>query len=722
VAKKKKNRNLKNKKEKKFFLSFLPEETKRWILGALMFLGSVIVALGFFDKAGIVGEILKDRLFFLMGRGAFLVPFIFALSAFWCFVSEPEDAPKKVSLKLIGLGTFILILGLCGFLGIFKETLRYGGWFGYIISRPFLKFFGVLASQIIFLTSFFLSLLIFRQILSPLEKKASEVRPLDEIQGKVKEPLIKKFFTPRFRITKVEPEIREAPAPPPLSKEISSSEKELEKEVFDRRSEFKPFPVALLEGDKGRPDSGNIKENSLIVKKTLENFGIEVVMGEVNIGPTVTQYTLRPGEGVKLSRITGLSNNLALALAAHPIRIEAPIPGKSLVGIEVPNKTRTRVRLKTLVGYLEFSGSSSSFDFILGRDVSGGPVLANLARLPHLLVAGSTGSGKTIFLNSLILSLLYQNGPDTLRFILIDPKRVEFPIYNGIPHLLCPVILNVSQTVNVLKWLIGEMERRFDVLSEFKMRDINFYNLHLLKEHPDSLKPMPYIVVIIDELADLMAARGRDVEAGIVRLAQMARAVGIHLVVATQRPSVDIITGLIKANIVARVSFQVASQVDSRTVLDMAGAEKLLGWGDMLYICAEITRPKRIQGAYVSEKEIKKVIKYIRSEAEKKGLEVLEEEEGLKQALEESLGPERDFKWGYEKDSLYEEAKQVVILAGKASASLLQRKLQVGYPRAARLIDALEEEGVIGPQDGTKPREVYVKRDYDIGQEEEGQF
>ena len=429
-------------------------------------------------------------------------------------------------------------------------------------------------------------------------------------------------------------------------------------------------------------------------------------MSEVNIGPTVTQYTLKPAEGIKLSKITTLSNDLSLALAAHPLRIEAPIPGRSLVGVEVPNKIRCQVRLRNLIDNQDFKNQRYNLPLCLGRDVAGNPVYADIAKMPHLLVAGSTGAGKTIFLNSLILSLLYRNPLKILRLILIDPKRVEFSAYADLPYLLCPVIYDAQKTVNALQWLTKEMERRFDILSQEKVRDILSYNNKVLKEERD---PLPYIVLVIDELADLMAAKGREIEAGIVRLAQMARAVGIHLVVATQRPSVEIITGLIKANITSRITFQVASQVDSRTVLDMAGAEKLLGLGDLLYLSAEVTKPKRIQGAFASDKEVKRVVHWIKG---KFADPELFQENHLAKDLEVSLeAPAADFDAfaGGGEDLLYEEARKVVTESKKASASLLQRRLRIGYARAARLIDMLEERGVVGPGEGAKPREVYAK-------------
>jgi S-DNA-T family DNA segregation ATPase FtsK/SpoIIIE len=339
----------------------------------------------------------------------------------------------------------------------------------------------------------------------------------------------------------------------------------------------------------------------------------------------------------------------------------------------------------------------------LGRDVSGNPVFADLAKMPHLLVCGATGTGKTLFLNSLILSLVYRNSPKILKFILVDPKRVEFPIYSDLPHNLTNVIFDVQKTINALRWLVEEMERRFDVLAKFKTRDIfSFNKISLEKKIP----PMPYILLIIDELADLMAARGKEIEAAIVRLAQMARAVGIHLVLATQRPSTEVITGLIKANITSRVSFQVASQVDSRTVIDTAGAEKLLGRGDMLFLSPENPKPRRIQGAFVSEKEVQRVVEYLSSKYEKERIESLEEK------LAEETGEIGFFERGEDlEDPLYEEAKRVVIEAKKASASLLQRRLKIGYARAARLLDILEKRGIVGPPRGAKPREVYLKEE-----------
>ena len=470
-------------------------------------------------------------------------------------------------------------------------------------------------------------------------------------------------------------------------------------------SGFKLPSLDFLEKDVGRPTSGDIKANINIIKRTLANFGIEVEMAEVNVGPTVTQYTLRPAQGVKLTKITALHNDLALALAAHPLRIEAPIPKRSLVGIEIPNKSMVLVRLKTLLERPAYQDDRAGLILALGRDVAGNPVFADLAQMPHLLVAGATGTGKTVALNNIILSLLYRGLPENLKLILIDPKRVELTSYMSIPHLLTPVIVKPDKAVGALQWAVGEMEKRFGVLQEAGKRDVNSYNKHqqsLRAQGADTGEKLPYIVIIIDELADLMSSYGREAEGAIVRIAQMARAVGIHLVVSTQRPSVEVITGLIKANITSRMAFQVASQIDSRTILDMGGAEKLLGNGDMLFLAGNSAKPLRVQGGYVSEKEIKKVADYLRkgSEPEYKN-EIDSSDSHIGAGLSFGAdGAEAD-------DELYEEAKAEVIRAGKASASLLQRRLRVGYARAARLIDILESRGVVGPADGAKARKVF---------------
>lgn len=455
----------------------------------------------------------------------------------------------------------------------------------------------------------------------------------------------------------------------------------------------------LLHTSKSKPTSGDIKSNAEVIRDTLHNFGIEVEMGEIRVGPTVTQYSLKPDKGVKLARIMGLSNDLALALAAHPIRIEAPIPGKSLVGIEVPNQKVAMVTLRELLESPEARNREHSMMIALGKDVAGKVWLGDLPKMPHLLIAGTTGSGKTVCINTVILSLLFQNTPETLRLIMVDPKRVELTLYNGIPHLLTPVITDAIKTVNALKWTIGEMDRRFTLLSGAGKRDIQSYN-------KTAEEKLPYIVFVIDELADLMAMAPAEVEAGIIRIAQMARAVGIHLVVATQRPSVEVITGLMKANIPARIAFSVASVIDSRTILDTPGADKLLGRGDMLLLTAELSKPKRLQGAYVSEEEMKSLVDYLKRDEPPHYDDSITAKGGASASggtINLFGGPADD------QDALFNEAKQVVVESGKASASLLQRRLKVGYARAARLLDELEEAGIVGPGEGAKPREVFTE-------------
>jgi S-DNA-T family DNA segregation ATPase FtsK/SpoIIIE len=479
---------------------------------------------------------------------------------------------------------------------------------------------------------------------------------------------------------------------------------------------YVPPPISILAKNKGKPEVGDIKANANIIKRTLLNFGIEVEMDEVAIGPTVTRYAMKPAEGVRLSKILALQSNLELALAASPVRIEAPIPGKSLVGIEVPNFSRTTLGLSTLLSDTSFTESDKSLYFVLGRSITGAPHFADLARAPHLLIAGATGAGKSVMIHDLIVSLLYRQGPDRMRFVMIDPKRVELTAYNSIPHLLTPVITDPKRAILALKWLAKEMDRRYDVLEGERVRDIASYHENILapglSDPPEDAEkipePMPYIVVIIDELADIMQTYPRELEAGIVRLAQMSRAVGIHLVLSTQRPSVKVITGLIKANIPARLALQVASQIDSRTILDMGGAEKLLGAGDMLFLSGEMSKPRRIQAPYITENEVKQVVKHIATNyahtltSEIDFADTQASDALFAGALSED-GEEID-------DDLYEDAKAAVMQVGKASTSYLQRKLRIGYARAARLMDILEEQSVIGPADGSRPREVLLKQ------------
>lgn len=699
----------------------LPEKATRLIWGVFTFVLALIYVFAFFGKAGSVGNALFNISQYLFGKSVFLLPLFLSIAGFTFF--------KMAEYRIVPIASaFVLsLIGVNGILGTISRArgLSFGdlsGAVGFAVSLPFMQAFGFWVSAVVFSATLVVSGIIFWNLLPHEEiEKITKSEPVEKVR---------KIFEPKFEVSAVdaEPELepkihdaiqreRQAKLKGNPSTNLGQGRKKKGAEFFPAQAlegNYKLPPADLLEQDSGSPSAGDIQAYSAIIKKTFQNFDIPVEVSEINIGPTVTQYSIKPAEGVKLSRITGLSNDLSLALAAHPIRIEAPIPGKALVGIEVPNKARAQVRLRSLIESENFQNSSSPLMLALGRDVSGNGIVSDLSRMPHLLVAGATGTGKTIGLNNIILSLLYRNSPYNLRLILVDPKRVEFPVYNDLPHLLTPVILDTQRTINALKWLIKEMERRFQVLSSVRVRDIKSYHVFVaeqMKKNPDQAgngaeyESIPYIVVIIDELADLMAARGKEMEGMIVRLAQMSRAVGIHLVLATQRPSVEVITGLIKANITSRIAFQVASQIDSRTILDGSGAEKLLGQGDMLFISAEISKPKRIQGAFISDKEVKRVVAWIAKESGDFVREEIEDDELAKRAQESLESSEFG---GDDDDPLYEEAKRQVLEYKKASASLLQRRLKIGYARAARLLDILESKGVIGPGDGAKAREVFA--------------
>ena len=595
---------------------------------------------------------------------------------------------------------------------IFGEYV--GGYVGFGVSHILLYLFDYWVSVILLFSLFLVSILMmlnssFNFSVKDKKEEKSKVKWAEDMEadGDENEELTEENESEEAE-EEVEDETEEEKEPIFSKKEKEEVLNLNPKKQFSLK--YVPPPLNLLEDDRGTPSNGDIKANANIIRRTLQNFGIDVEMFEVNVGPSVTQYTLKPAEGVKLSRITALQSDLSLALAAHPLRIEAPIPGKSLIGIEVPNRSIALVGLRSLLATSEFQGAYS-LAMALGRDVTGSPLFADIAKMPHLLIAGATGSGKSITIHTIIVSLLYKNSPEFLRFLLIDPKRVELTVYNEIPHLLTPVIVDSKKAVMSLRWAVKEMERRYEVLSDAGARDINSYNNKLIKTNlktEGSDEAMPNILIIIDELADLMSTYPREVESSIVRLAQMSRAVGIHLLVSTQRPSVEVITGLIKANITSRLALQVASQVDSRTILDMSGAEKLLGNGDMLYLAGDTSKPKRVQGAFISEKEIRKVSSFIIDQADKFETEEIEIDSKIPSA--DSFN---DVENG-DDDELFESARELVIEAGKASASLLQRRLRVGYARAARLIDMLEEHGIVGPGDGAKPREVLVSRNVSI--------
>lgn len=473
------------------------------------------------------------------------------------------------------------------------------------------------------------------------------------------------------------------------------------------------FPSLNLLSDKqDKADAGDVTGNAEIIRETYGNFNIGVEVEGANVGPRVTQYTLKPPTGVKLSRLTALENNLALDLAAQSIRMEAPIPGKRAVGIEVPNVKAATVSIHGLLSSPEWQNIKSPLPIAIGKDIAGNPIVADLDKMPHLLIAGQTGSGKSVMINTMLTSLLYRNSPADLKLILVDPKQVEMNLYNNIPHLLAPVIHEPEKCISALKWAVAEMERRLRTFGEDSRRNIAEYNAN----HQDA--KMPYIVIVIDELADLMMMAARDVEALIVRIAQKARAAGIHLVVATQRPSVDVITGLIKANVPGRIAFTVVQQVDSRTIIDQAGAEKLLGSGDMLFSIPEYPKPIRLQAALITDSETHKVCDFLRAQRQP-----VYDDEVISQPVQLSGRGGSIMSSGEPvDDSAYKDAVEVVINARKASTSLLQRKLRIGYGRASRIIDMMEEQGIVGPAEGSRPRPVLVESvDQVFGGSEEAQ-
>jgi S-DNA-T family DNA segregation ATPase FtsK/SpoIIIE len=483
---------------------------------------------------------------------------------------------------------------------------------------------------------------------------------------------------------------------------------------------WKAPDVEMLEKKQNPADAGDVQQNAQIIKDTLSEFNIEVEMEGANVGPKVTQYTLRPPSGVKLTRITQLETNIALNLAAQTLRIEAPIPGQKAVGIEVPNRRAADVRLYGILTSKQWKSSHEPLGFAVGKDISGEAVVGELNKMPHLLVAGQTGSGKSVMINTLLTSLLFRNSPSELKLILVDPKQVEMAPYEDIPHLLTPIITEPEKTVSALKWAVNEMERRYKQMAALKIRNIKDYNAKVksgghkiavadedgnMQQHEDGA--MPYIVIVIDEMADLMMVAKRDVEALIVRIAQKARAVGIHLVLATQRPSVDVITGLIKANVPARIAFTVASQIDSMTILDQAGAEKLLGQGDMLLKTVTMPKPKRIQGAWVTDEEVAKITDHLRMQsAPQYNDEIISQPVQLNG--KGGVIMDFDSAGGNSDDDMYNDAVRAVIEGRKASTSYLQRRLRIGYSRAARIMEEMEEQGIIGPADGSRPREVLV--------------
>jgi len=723
-------------------MSTLKEETRYGVFSVIFFVLAVFFILASFGKSGVVGNSMFGWFEILLGVGYFILPLLFVLLGISFFRNNRPDFATTTTIGSILF--FLSGLGIVNLLAkrIWEEDL--GGIVGKIVSEPMLALFDFWTTLLILVAILVISIsimfdtkptLTFLSFWKKLRKKKDEdVEEEDEEEYEEEESEDTKEDAEE---EDVEDDVEEEPKESKLGKiknvlGIKKNEMEDLSANYMKNIEYTPPPLSLLARDSGKPGVGDIKANANVIKRTLQNFGITVEMDEISIGPSVTRYALKPAEGVKLARIVGLQNDLSLALAAHPLRIEAPIPGKSLVGIEIPNSTKTTVGLGTLLSCDEYSKSPKALLLSLGRGISGKSHFADLAKMPHLLIAGATGSGKSVTIHTIVSSLLFRNPPENMRFLMIDPKRVELTLYNKIPHLLNPVITDAKKAILSLKWAAREMDRRYDVLETESVRDIASYHKNIVEpayeahkgqktnddEEVDLPERMPYIVIIIDELADIMTTYPRELESAIVRLAQMSRAVGIHLILSTQRPSVNVITGLIKANIPSRIALQVASQIDSRTILDQGGAEKLLGAGDMLFMSGEMSKPVRIQSAFVSEGEVKKVVKYLIGEY----MDAIPEElsfselKGKNALFESSLNDENE-------DDLYEEARETVLEAGKASSSYLQRKLRVGYARAARLLDMLEDmledNGVVGPANGSKSREILEDTPEDEEPEEE---
>lgn len=677
------------------------------------------------DSAGAVGEIVRRALSSLAGEARFLIPVIVGVLGMILVkgTCRTEDFRLRIygGAGLIMVAVVLLDLWLLPREVAFREAMAnglagdgggvLGAFLGFILRRAF----GVAGTYVI-LGSATLACLALTTSLSPGElskgiaaKLSRFIRRLGQfvsgfIFTEVKEE--EKVLPPPVIIEDIEP-VPKVEETPPVQEPPSTPEPPAipeEKPSFRTKQisleeviTYQPPPITMLgRVPKSRSTGGtrDITENVKILEETLTSFGVKVKVVQVSRGPTVTRYEVQPAPGVKVSRIMSLADDIALAMAAPDVRIEAPIPGKAALGIEVPNKEISLVHLRELLESKEFVQSPSPLTVALGRGIAGQVVVTDLSQMPHLLIAGATGAGKSVCLNTMIVSILFKSGPDTVKFVLIDPKVVELTTFNEIPHLACPVVTDAKKAAATLRWLVREMERRYEALAAAGVRDITRYN-SVLKLGDEKGGRLPYIIVVIDELADLMMVAPVDVEDAICRLAQMARAAGIHLVVATQRPSVDVITGLIKANIPSRISFAVSSQVDSRTILDIAGAEKLVGRGDMLFIPVGSTKPVRLQGAYLSDREVEAVVEYLKRQGSTSQDEIPVEVPAHEELYEED-------------DELFPQAVEVLLRAGHASISLLQRRLKIGYARAARLIDIMERRGIVGPFEGSKPRALLM--------------
>lgn len=719
-------------------------------------LGFIIIALGimvllslFSTKMGLVGQIINGTSFSLMGFGGYFFPFFIVGTGLVFIMDRFNKSERKAIISiLVILISFLVILdginptstGLIerirNGINLSKSNMG-GGFIGSFFGFFFYKLFGTIGTYIVLSVLISISLLVLTNSkVKDVIKKANELKPefstnnvkqkrtnrprlspdelleisQDNPQINTDEIRINDYSRPQLK------EVKEGLKEPykeqtkePVREKLSESHIKIgadyidtevkEKQVKSKTIQYKVPSMDMLNLQSNRHEGSDKKEilnNAKIIEETMKNFGIDATISNINKGPTITCYELSPAPGIKLSRIVSLSDNIALSLASSDIRIEAPIPGKSAVGIEVPNKVKDNVFLREILQSNEYKNINSDIPLALGKDVSGKPIVSTIDKMPHLLIAGATGSGKSVCINTIIMSILYKSSPEDVKLLLIDPKVVELSVYNGIPHLLIPVVTDAKKAAFALNWAVTEMEKRYKLFAQNSVRDITSYNAKII--NPE--EKLPKMVIVIDELADLMMVAAQEIEDYICRLAQMARAAGMYLIVATQRPSVDVITGTIKANIPSRISFSVSSQVDSRTILDMAGAEKLLGKGDMLFYPSFYSKPVRLQGAFIGEEEVEKVVDFLKEQ------NITSYDEDIIEVVQNTK--ELDMVDG---DELLPEAIRLVVDEGQASISLLQRRLKVGYARAARIVDEMEARGVIGGYEGSKPRKVLMTKE-----------
>lgn len=705
-----------------------------------------IIGFGF----GPVGSIIKKFAMFLVGGWAWIFLLIFILGL-GLYMLIKRCLPKFLSQKLIGLYILIIVVLVISHLGfveqcngamdIFQTTIdQYmermatigsntalftsgdtsieigGGIIGAIFSIFFSSLFGLTGTRIVaIILTIFAIILIFNitlaDILNKIKAFVSSLKNTTPKESPVKEPVYQYEEDQEFEEKKDKIVI--------TSMEELKNIKEPEKEnldthknsIYEANNNYNLPPLSLL--DDVKPPKKNVASNNYIrsnqenLERVLKDFQINGQVVEIHIGPAVTQYEVKVPSGTKVSRIVGINKEIALALAAKDVRIQAPIPGKSTIGIEIPNPSISAVKFKEVLAHESKSLNDAKIVVALGKDIMGRPQLADISKMPHLLIAGSTGSGKSVCTNTMICSILMRYKPDEVKLMLVDPKKVELSNYNGVPHLLCPVVSDPKKASIALQKLVDEMDKRYDLFSEKNVKNIAGYNEWVMKENKNNgtnIPKMTYIVAIIDELADLMLVASKEVEDSIMRITQMARAAGIHLIVATQRPSTDVITGVVKANIPSRIAFAVASNIDSRTILDMSGAEKLLGKGDMLYLPMGENVPIRIQGCFITDEEIKRIIDYVCKEQTAHYSEEMQNLDTPAGGIHGSVGEKEEYD-----DPLYNEIVEFAIQSGKVSTSLLQRRFRLGYNRAARVVDLLEERGIVGPANGSKPREVLVK-------------